>query len=258
MTAFGSMPFGATRSTVQRDHAIFAPDSHIRTALPSWTETDGFLFISPQLGSMTRARFSQYIAIMQPGAKAGPPLPGIERFVFVIEGTIHVQTATEAKRLTLGGYAFLPADTKHNLVAESTTRINVFEKPYSTLVGAESPTVVMGQEQEVEAVEFLGDPDLLLRTLLPDTPSFDMAVNIMHYNPGATLPMVEVHMMEHGLLMLQGQGIQRLAECWYPIQDGDVVWMAPYCPQWFVGMGKEPARYLLYKDMNRDPLALDS
>ena len=31
--------------------------------------------------------------------------------------------------------------------------------------------------------------------------------------------------------------------------------MAPYCPQWFVAMGKSPARYLYYKDVNRDPQA---
>ena len=30
--------------------------------------------------------------------------------------------------------------------------------------------------------------------------------------------------------------------------------MAPYCPQWFVAMGKQPARYLYYKDVNRDPM----
>jgi (S)-ureidoglycine aminohydrolase len=30
--------------------------------------------------------------------------------------------------------------------------------------------------------------------------------------------------------------------------------MASYCPQWFVAMGKRPARYLYYKDVNRDAL----
>jgi (S)-ureidoglycine aminohydrolase len=30
--------------------------------------------------------------------------------------------------------------------------------------------------------------------------------------------------------------------------------MASYCPQWFVAMGKKPARYLYYKDVNRHPL----
>jgi hypothetical protein len=41
-----------------------------------------------------------------------------------------------------------------------------------------------------------------------------------------------------------------------PVRSGDVIWMAPYCPQWFVATGKTPARYIYYKDVNRDPLAL--
>ncbi|MEZ4556832.1 MAG: hypothetical protein R2851_15010 [Caldilineaceae bacterium] len=35
--------------------------------------------------------------------------------------------------------------------------------------------------------------------------------------------MVEVHVMEHGLLLLQGHGIYRLNDSWYPIQAGDAV-----------------------------------
>jgi (S)-ureidoglycine aminohydrolase len=29
--------------------------------------------------------------------------------------------------------------------------------------------------------------------------------------------------------------------------------MAPYCPQWFGALGKTPAKYLIYKDWNRQP-----
>jgi len=248
------MPFASTRSSVQIDHALLAPDSHINSRLPGWTNTEGIILISPHLGSMTRARFSQYLAVMQVGARAAPPLAGIERFVFVLEGEIELRTERGTVQLLPGGYAFLPADSEHSMEAISAARINLFEKPYCARDGVDGPPMVIGQEDQMESVEFLGDPDLLLRALLPDTPSFDMAVNIMHFNPGATLPLVEVHVMEHGLLMLQGQGIQRLADSWYPIEQGDAIWMAPYCPQWFVAMGKEPARYLLYKDMNRDPL----
>jgi len=249
-------PFGTTRSTVQWDHALLAPDSHIISQLPGWTQTKGIILISPHMGSMTRARFSQYLAIMEAGAQAGPPLADVERFVFVIEGSINLESTAGVRELSQGGYAFLPANSPHTIQATGEARLNLFEKRYSRLPNLDPPPVYIGQEQDVEAIDYLGDPDLLLRTLLPNTPAFDMAVNIMHYNPGATLPMVEVHMMEHGLLMLQGQGIQRLADAWYPVEKGDVAWMAPYCPQWFVGMGKEPARYLLYKDMNRDPLAV--
>jgi (S)-ureidoglycine aminohydrolase len=30
--------------------------------------------------------------------------------------------------------------------------------------------------------------------------------------------------------------------------------MAPFCPQWFGALGKQPAKYLIYKDWNRHPL----
>ena len=61
--------------------------------------------------------------------------------------------------------------------------------------------------------------------LLPDVPAFDLAMNIFNYQPGATLPFVETHVMEHGLLMLAGQGVYRLEEAWYPVAAGDAIWM---------------------------------
>jgi (S)-ureidoglycine aminohydrolase len=85
--------------------------------------------------------------------------------------------------------------------------------------------------------------------------SFDFAVNSMVYQPGAALRMVEMHVMEHGLLMLEGGGIYRLGDSWYPVTSGDFIWMAPWCPQWFGAIGKLPAKYLIYKDWNRHPLA---
>ena len=49
-----------------------------------------------------------------------------------------------------------------------------------------------------------------MKCLLPDDMSFDFAVNTMVYQPGAALSMVEMHVMEHGLIMLEGGGIYRL------------------------------------------------
>ena len=59
---------------------------------------------------------------------------------------------------------------------------------------------------------------------------------------------------QHGLLMLAGGGIYRLDEYWYPTKAGDFIWMAPYCPQWFVAIGKTSASYIYYKDVNRAPM----
>jgi (S)-ureidoglycine aminohydrolase len=94
-----------------------------------------------------------------------------------------------------------------------------------------------------------------VRTLVPDLPQFDFAVNAMTFAPGAALSQVEMHVMEHGLLMLQGSGIYRLGDSWYPVSAGDFIYMAPFCPQWFGALGKSPAKYLIYKDWNRHPAA---
>ena len=79
------------------------------------------------------------------------------------------------------------------------------------LPGLASRKPIVAHEREVKGQPFLGNEDARLQVLLPDDPAFDMAVNIFTYQPGATLPFVETHIMEHGLLMLKGQGVYRLA-----------------------------------------------
>ena len=71
----------------------------------------------------------------------------------------------------------------------------------------------------MDGTPFLGDPDAILKVLLPRDPRFDLAVNVFTFQPGATLPLVEVHVMEHGLLMLEGQGVYRLGDDWYPVHE---------------------------------------
>jgi (S)-ureidoglycine aminohydrolase len=123
--------------------------------------------------------------------------------------------------------------------------------------GIGTPELLVGHEPEVAPQALMGDEGLQVRSLLPDTMAFDFAVNTMTYAPGAALSMVEIHVMEHGLLMLEGGGIYRLDNDWYPVTAGDFIWMAPYCPQWFGAIGKGPAKYLIYKDWNRHPLGAE-
>src|SRR5439155_8901597 len=151
------------------------------------------------------------------------------------------------------GYAYLPAGAEHRIIAEAPARAVVIEKPYRRLEGIAPPQSLIGAERSVAGQPLMDDAALEVRSLLPADSSFDMAVNTMSFQPGASLPMVEAHVMEHGLLMLEGGGIYRLGDCWYPVAAGDFIWMAPYCPQWFGALGKRPARYLIYKDWNRGP-----
>src|SRR6185369_16869840 len=114
-----------------------------------------------------------------------------------------------------------------------------------------APGFLIGDEARIAAAPLMDDDALQVRMLLPADAAFDLAVNTMTFQPGASLPMVESHFMEHGLLILDGGGVYRLGDRWYPVSAGDFIWMAPYCRQWFGAIGKVPARYLVYKDWNR-------
>ena len=88
----------------------------------------------------------------------------------------------------------------------------------------------------------------------PTAPPYDFAVNTMTYDPGAALSMVEIHVMEHGLLMLEGGGIYGSATRGIRSRPATLSGWRAYCPQWFGALGKKPAKYLIYKDWRRHPL----
>jgi (S)-ureidoglycine aminohydrolase len=52
--------------------------------------------------------------------------------------------------------------------------------------------------------------------------------------------------------MLQGQGLYYLGNDWREVQQDDFIWMGPFCPQSFFATGSTPARYIYYKNVNRD------
>jgi (S)-ureidoglycine aminohydrolase len=239
---------GHTRSTNQRDHLLHTPDTFVRSPLPGLTRGLAIVHIAPAAG----AAFTQYTVELEPTGTLAPTPH--QRFVYVLSGAADLASDTTFQSLTPGSYAYLPAASPHTLTALEPTRLAVIEKPYQPLPNTPAPTLLTGIEASVQSIALMGDPDLQVRALLPDHPSFDFAVNIMTYQPGASLSMVEVHVMEHGLLMLEGSGIYRLGDGWYPVTTGDFIWMAPFCPQWFGALGKQPAKYLIYKDWNRSPL----
>ncbi|MBX3251877.1 MAG: (S)-ureidoglycine aminohydrolase [Myxococcales bacterium] len=238
-----------SRTRVARDHALLTPESHVPAPLPGASGARAVTLFSPAMG----AGFVQALVTLDAGGRVVAPRPGVERFLFALEGAATLRAHGVDHALEAGGYAFVPADTEHGLTSATGARLFLLEKVYVPLDGA-SPRLVVGREAEVPAVDFLGDPAARLRTLLPDEPGFDLAMNTFTFDPGATLPMVESHVMEHGLLFLEGGGVYRLGDAWYPVTAGDAIWMAPFLPQWFGCLGKTPARYLYYKDVNRDPM----
>jgi (S)-ureidoglycine aminohydrolase len=251
---------GATRTSLKPDHMLHTPDAFIRTPLPGANGVEFVVHTAARIG----AAFAQMTAEFVRNGTLAPATPGVQRFLYVIDGHIDLEVlgGRTSGALTPGKFAYVPADTAHQVRARETSRAVVIEKRYDQVAGSvfgtgqqiNRPEVVIGDEAGVPSEALGGDEGLRVRRLMPDGPSWDFAVNTMTYDPGAALAMVETHIMEHGLLMLEGGGIYRLGDDWYPVAAGDFIWMAPFCPQWFGALGKTPAKYLIYKDWYRHPL----
>jgi (S)-ureidoglycine aminohydrolase len=240
---------GQTRSFHHRNHVLLTPDTFVRTPLPGMQACTAIVHVGPALG----ARFTEYTAEFEAGGELGTT--SAQRFLYVMDGTITTECEGKPSELGARGYAYFPQGAPHRVTASQVSRAVVVEKPYHRLKGVETPPAFVSHEDDVPSYALNGDPDLQVKCLLPDRLAFDFAVNAMEYQPGAALGMVEMHVMEHGLIMLEGGGIYRLSDSWYPVTAGDFIWMAPWCPQWFGAIGKTPAKYLIYKDWNRHPLA---
>jgi (S)-ureidoglycine aminohydrolase len=239
---------GHTRSSQQRDHLLLTPDTFVRIVLPGMKNAEAIVHAGPAQG----ARFAEYTVEFQSDGELGGT--AAQRFLYVVAGGITLEAGGEKREIGVRGFAYVPQGLPHRVRAARTSRVIVIEKAYVEIAGATAPRLLISSEDAVASEALEGDTALQVKHLLPDEMGFDFAVNSMVYQPGAALGMVEMHVMEHGLMMLEGGGIYRLGDCWYPVAAGDFIWMAPWCAQWFGAIGKVPAKYLIYKDWNRHPL----
>lgn len=237
---------GFTRSVYKRNYALVTPESRVWASMVGWSQTLTSHFISPAAG----AHFSFFLADMKPGAVAPAPAQGVERFVLIVNGSIKVDGVKGW--LTTNHYAYFPPGSSSFKSTEG-AGILVIERKYS-LKG--QPQFQYGYVEDSPELATPGEV-FVLRKLLPATQDYDFNIHVMDFQAGEYLNVKEVHYNQHGLLMLQGQGIYRLGEDWYPVQAGDIIWMAPYVPQWYAALAPGPSRYVLYKDTILDPLETD-
>jgi (S)-ureidoglycine aminohydrolase len=239
-----------TRSVVKRNHAIIAPDGYINSNVPGWTDCTVNVIINEQMG----ARLCQTLITLREGGQLRGRTEAAQIFFYVVSGQLQVSVGGQTRELTEGQYVYVPTDQDYQFDQPGAgTQVLTFHKVYEPLAGHPAPGVYFGERDLSKAPIYMNDEALRIQELLPNEPAFDMAVNIFTYGIGGHLPMVETHIMEHGLLYLQGQAIYMLDQQWYPVKKGDSIWMAPYCQQWATAMGQEPSVYIYYKNVNRFP-----
>ncbi|ONI06350.1 hypothetical protein PRUPE_5G055300 [Prunus persica] len=190
---------------------------------------------------------------LQENSLSGLPPYDAERFIFVVQGAVTLTNVSGiSHKLTVDSYAYLPPNVEHSLKCDGSATLVVFERRHASLENQPTEQIVGSTDQQ-PLLETPGEV-FQLRKLIPTSIPYDFNIHIMDFQPGEYLNVKEVHYNQHGLLLLEGQGIYRLGDSWYPVQAGDAIWMAPFVPQWYAALGKSRSRYLLYKDVNRNPL----
>ncbi len=130
------------------------------------------------------------------------------------------------------------------------SRVIWIRRRYEVIAGVAIPDPIIAHESDVPACP---TDTYMEQHLTPyEQMGFDMGINLQVFDPGVYFSFVEAHVMEHGLYMLQGQGLYWLNHDLIEVQKDDFIYMAPYCPQFFYATGWEKSAYLLYKDVNRD------
>lgn len=240
-----------TRSVTKNNHAVIAPDGYINSSVPGWTDCTVNVIINEQMG----ANFCQTFVTLEANGKLTGSTKKSQIFFYIVEGKCDATVDGKSQKMSKGHFVYVPIGKSYIFENPSEgTQILTFHKEYEHLEGYDVPELFFGDQADVPGPDYMEDPALRLQVLIPEeNKSFDMAVNIFTYDPGGHLPFVETHIMEHGLMYLQGQGIYMLDHEWYPIKKGDSIWMKPYTQQWFTAMGKEPAIYIYYKNVNRFP-----
>ena len=235
-----------SRARVRQRYALFPLEGYPPSRLPSWPDAEVRVLASPALG----AQFVQYL-IDLPAGKAGDFAGdhSIETFYFVLSGRgmFGHERAVEA-----GSFGLLQPGQQMSARAVDAMRLIVLRKRFQRVQAIEIFKPLLGHQSDVKAEIWSSNPHTRLQTLIPDDLQYDLAMNIFTFNPGHGLPYVETHVMEHGLLMLEGKGLYFLDGEWMEVEKDDFIWMGPYCPQSFYATGPTPAKYIYYKNVNRE------
>jgi (S)-ureidoglycine aminohydrolase len=103
---------GQTRSSQQANHLLLTADTFVRTSLPGMKRCSAIVHAGPAMG----AKFTQYTAEFEAGGELGST--PAQRFIFVMEGVVTLEVEGKRHELSARGYAYLPEDAQHRVVAE--------------------------------------------------------------------------------------------------------------------------------------------
>lgn len=227
----------------------------VTSKIPFWTDSRFWILSRPMSGFSET--FSQYICEIQPGGGSERPESDarVQAVLFVTQGSLALTLNGDNHDLEEGGYAYIPpgSDWAVSNASSAPVLFHWVRKIYEHVDGLDIPDAIVANEKNIAPAE-MPDTDgkwATTRFVDPEDLRHDMHVTIVTLEPGAVIPFMETHVMEHGLYVLEGKAVYRLNQDWVEVEAGDYMWLRAFCPQACYAGGPGKFRYLLYKNVNR-------
>lgn len=232
---------------------VIPPEGLVNNVIPGIEGCKVSIIASPKYG----ASFVQYMVTAEPNGgttKKFGTESNIETFMFIYEG--HGSFKVDGKEYDApeGAYIYAPAGVGiefKNTGAEQMKAI-LYKQVFIPAEGVGETYVYYGNVNDIEYAYYDNMENVFIKDLLPVDKAFDMNMHILSFAPGGCHPFVETHVQEHGMYILEGEGVYLLDDEWKMIKKDDFVWFGAYCPQAAYGCGRTNFTYIYSKDCNRD------
>lgn len=230
-------------------YSILPRGSRVMSTLPILQGAQVQVLAAPPLSNYYVAH---EIVISPNGGSAKPVVQDLEQYLYVLEGDLDLYLDGKTHHLAVGGFSWLPPSRPFTFKnpGEGICRVVWLRRKYVPSEGLAIPDPIVSNEQDV--APFPEDTYMEQHPIPYENPAYDMAFNILTFEPGEYFPFAESHIMEHALYMMEGRAIYWLNGDHSEVQKDDFIYMAPYCPQFAYATGWGKMRYMVYKDVNRD------
>jgi (S)-ureidoglycine aminohydrolase len=217
--------------------------------LPEWANTKVYYLATPSMG----AKFLECrLKIFTGGGSKETMVSPYENYMYVIGGEIELTISGKKYRLEPEGFFWVPPLVDFSVINKNCEEANVLwiRKKYIETKFYSIPAPVVSSILELPVKRTSAEK---IQMCLPeDNLGYDMACNIMAFDPGVTFPCTEIHVFEHGEYVLNGRGNIWLNGTYHEMMEEDFIYINAFTPHYVNAYGPGELRYLLYKDLSRD------
>ncbi|MDR3295905.1 MAG: cupin domain-containing protein [Clostridiales Family XIII bacterium] len=217
--------------------------------LPEWQGVKAYFLATPALG----ASFIECkLSIAAGGGTKEPLRLPCENYMYVLDGSVELVIAGKKHILEPKGFFWAPPSAEFsvkNRGADEATLLWV-RKKYKPTKFEPVPDILVSSVSDIPAVQTNAER---IQECLPESNlGYDMAINIMTFDPGVSFPCTEIHVFEHGEYFLNGRGHLWVNGRYLEVTQDDFCYIAAFAPHFVVAYGPEPLSYMLFKDLSRD------